>query len=114
MALVHVYNGVGSDCNTYRFDGPLCNHIKDIDWAHTVILRGGEKIGADYYAKKDDVIFIRRIPSTATTAAIIIIAAAVVVGGIVTGVNLYNQHEQLQKLEEAQKAAKSEIGRAHV
>lgn len=107
MALVHVYNGVGSDCNTYRFDGPLCNHIKDIDWAHTVILRGGEKIGADYYAKKDDVIFIRRIPSTATTAAIIIIAAAVVVGGIVTGVNLYNQHEQLQKLEEAQKAAKS-------
>ena len=107
MALVHVYNGVGSDCNTYRFDGPLCNHIKDIDWAHTVILRGGEKIGADYYAKKDDVIFIRRIPSSMTTAAIIIIAAAVIVGGIVTGVNLYKQREQLQKLEEAQKAAKS-------
>jgi hypothetical protein len=107
MALVHVYNGVGSDCNTYRFDGPLCNHIKDIDWAHTVILRGGEKIGADYYAKKDDVIFIRRIPSSMTTAAIIIIASAIVVGGIVTGVNLYKQREQLQKLEEAQKAAKS-------
>ena len=106
MAVIHLYDGINKK-TTYTFNGRLSEHIHGVDWAKSIILRGGYRIPADYEVQPNDVIFIRKTPGAATTVAIAVVATALVAGGVAVGVSMYNQKKQLAEMEKASKAAKA-------
>ena len=106
MAVIHLYDGINKK-TTYTFNGRLSDHIHGVDWAKSIILRGGYRITADYEVQPNDVIFIRKTPGAATTVAIAVVATALVAGGVAVGVSMYNQKKQLAEMEKASKAAKA-------
>ena len=106
MAVIHLYDGINKK-TTYTFNGRLSDHIHGVDWAKSIILRGGYRITVDYEVQPNDVIFIRKTPGAATTVAIAVVATALVAGGVAVGVSMYNQKKQLAEMEKASKAAKA-------
>lgn len=115
MALIHVYSGL-NEKETYRFDGKLCDHIKGVDWENSICLKGGYKITPDYEVQKDDVIYVRKLPTAGvSTSTLVIIALAVtaVAAGVTAGVALYQSAEAQKKLEENEKAAKAASEKAN-
>jgi len=110
MALIHVYNGIGQDVTTYEASGVLKDVLTNIDWEHALILKAGKAIPCDYEAQDDDIIFIRILPAAATSiliATTVLLAVAGIAAGVAVGVTLYQQREQLEALQKAQKNAKA-------
>ena len=105
MAVIHYYDGINKK-TTYTFNGRLRDHIKNIDWGNSIILRGGFRLNADYEVQPDDIIYIRKTPGAAT-AAIIIGVTAIVAGGVALGVSIYNNKKTMAAMEKASKAAKA-------
>lgn len=105
MALIYVYNGVGKDCDIYNNDGKICNIVKGIDLEKSLIISKGEKLKADYVAKKDDVIFIRRLPKDPVTA--IVVGGAAILGFCAFGTALEqkNKNDKMQAEMDKQAAA---------
>lgn len=106
MALIHVFDGLNRK-TTYTFSGKLSEHIKDVDWKNSIILRGGYRIQSDYEVRPDDIIYVRKTPAAATTVAIIAIATVAVAAGVIAGVSAYKANQAQKEMEEAQKAAKA-------
>ena len=110
MALIHVYNGIGQDVTTYEASGVLKDVLTNIDWEHALILKAGNAISCDYDAQEDDIIFIRILPAAATSiliATTVLLAVAGIAAGVVVGVKMYEQRQQLEALQKAQKNAKA-------
>jgi len=110
MALIHVYNSIGQDVTTYEASGVLKDALTNIDWEHALILKAGKAIPCDYEAQDDDVIFIRKLPKDPVSALIavsVVLAVAGIAAGVAVGVKLYQQREQLEALQKAQKNAKA-------
>lgn len=105
MAVIHYYDGINKK-TTYTFNGRLRDHIKNIDWEKSIVLRGGFRLNADYEVQPDDIIYIRKTPGAAT-AAIIIGVTAIVAGGVALGVSIYNNKKAMAAMENASKAAKA-------
>ena len=105
MAVIHYYDGINKK-TTYTFNGRLRDHIKNIDWEKSIVLRGGFRLNADYEVQPDDIIYIRKTPGAAT-AAIIIGVTAIVAGGVALGVSIYNNKKAMAAMENASKAAKT-------
>lgn len=103
MAVIHYFDGINKK-TTYTFNGRLSEHIKGIDWEHSVILRGGYRLNADYEVQPDDVIFIRKTPAALAT---FLTVTAVVIAGVTIGDQLYKQKKALAEMEKASKAAKA-------
>ena len=109
MALLHVYNGINSK-KTYEISGRLGDNDVGIDWKNSVLLKSGYRINSDYVVKSDDIIFARLAPSAATTVSTVLAVTAivaVVAGGVAVGVTMYNQQQELKKLEQEQQKAKA-------
>ena len=110
MALIHVYNSIGEDVTTYNANGILKDALPALDWEHALILKAGKAIPCDYEAQDDDIIFIRMLPAAATSiliATAIVLAVAGIATGVVVGVKMYQQRQQLEALQKAQKNAKA-------
>ena len=110
MALIHVYNGIGQDVTTYETCGVLKDALPSIDWEHALILKAGKAIPCDYEVQNDDIIFIRILPAAATSiliATTVLLAVAGIAAGVVVGVKMYEQRQQLEALQKAQKNAKA-------
>lgn len=105
MALIYVYNGVGKDCDIYNNDGKICDIVKGIDLEKSLIISKGEKLKADYVAKKDDVIFIRRLPKDPVTA--IVVGGAAILGFCAFGTALEqkDKNDKMQAEMDKQAAA---------
>lgn len=106
MAVIHYFNGINKK-TTYTFNGRLSDHIKDVDWEKSIILRGGFRLNPDYEVQPDDVIYIRRIPGDPVGIIVTTIAVTAIVYGVAKGVNEYKKEKQLAEIEKANKAAKA-------
>ena len=108
MALIHIYNGIKTR-TTYTFSGKISEHVKDIDWDNSIILKAGQKITPDYEVQPDDIIYIRKTPTASAVIGVglCIGAVALVAGAVSVGVTIYNNKKQLAELESATAAAKA-------
>lgn len=112
MALIHVFDGINKH-TSYTFNGKLKDHIKNVDWENSVILKGGYRIDENYEVQPDDVLYIRKVPAaavSATTLAWIAVGAAVTAiagAGVAVGVSIYNNKKAKAAMEDAQKASKA-------
>nr|DAM54543.1 MAG TPA: Fibronectin type III protein [Caudoviricetes sp.] len=112
MALIHVFDGINKH-TSYTFNGKLKDHIKNVDWENSVILKGGYRIDENYEVQPDDVLYIRKVPAAAvsdTTLAWKAVGAAVTAiagAGVAVGVSIYNNKEAMAAMEDAQKASKA-------
>ena len=106
MALIHVFDGINRK-TTYTFNGRISEHIKDIDWNNSIILRGGFRLNADYEVQPDDVIFIRKTPGDPVTAAVLVTTTLVLVGGVALGSSINTKNKVQKELDKASKAAKA-------
>ena len=109
MALVHVFDGI-SKKTSYTFSGKIKDHIKNVDWENSVILKGGYRIDENYEVQPDDVLYIRKTPTAATALAVtaIVVGVVALVGtGVAVGVSIYNNKKALAAMEDAEKASKA-------
>lgn len=104
MAVIHYFDGINKK-TTYTFNGRLSDHIKNVDWGKSIILRGGFRLNPDYEVQSDDVIYIRKIP--AVGAVVTTIAVVAIVGGISYGLMENKKNRELREMEKASKAAKA-------
>ena len=47
MALIHVFDGIKKH-TSYTFSGKIKDHINNVDWENSVILKGGYRIDENY------------------------------------------------------------------
>src|SRR5574344_2245499 len=111
MALIHVFDGLNHE-TTYTFSGKLSEHITDVDWAHSIILRGGYRIENDYEVQPDDIIYIRRTPSGFENYTPLDWVLTIITAGLYIpfkfGYDLYQKQKELNRiLEDNQKKQKS-------
>lgn len=109
MALIHVFDGINKH-TSYTFSGKIIDHINNVDWENSIILKGGYRIDENYEVQPDDVLYIRKTPTGATALAVTAIVAGVValVGtGVAVGVSIYNNKKAMAAMEDAQKASKA-------
>lgn len=106
MALIHVFDGINKK-TTYTYNGRLKDHINNVDWDNSVILKGGYRIDENYELQPDDIIYIRKTPAAATTAAIVVGVIAIVAAGVSVGVSIYQNKKAMAKMEEAEKESKA-------
>ncbi|MCQ2411018.1 MAG: hypothetical protein MJ053_06055, partial [Elusimicrobiaceae bacterium] len=109
MALIHVFDGINKH-TSYTFSGKIKDHINNVDWKNSIILKGGYRIDENYEVQPDDVLYIRKTPTGATALAVTAIVAGVValVGtGVAVGVSIYNNKKAMAAMEDAQKASKA-------
>lgn len=109
MALIHVFDGINKH-TSYTFSGKIKDHINNVDWENSIILKGGYRIDENYEVQPDDVLYIRKTPTVATALAVTAIVAGVValVGtGVAVGVSIYNNKKAMAAMEDAQKASKA-------
>lgn len=112
MALIHVFDGINKH-TSYTFSGKIKDHINNVDWENSVILKGGYRIDENYEVQPDDVLYIRKTPAaavSATTLAWIAVGAAVTAiagAGVAVGVSIYNNKKAKAAMEDAQKASKA-------
>jgi hypothetical protein len=86
MGIINVLKGLGSDKETYNFNGILSENL-DLRWKHCKIYLGSQELDLHYEVKEEDVVLIREYPGIATIGiggilAIVSIVAAGVTGGI--------------------------------
>lgn len=95
--MVLLYEGVGKDCEKYRFTGRIRDNVR-INFEEYIILRNGERITPDYNVLEDDIIYIRKLPK-GTTAAIVMAVVGVVaaVGAVVYS---YIQQKKINDMNE--------------
>lgn len=109
MALIHVFDGINKH-TSYTFSGKIKDHINNVDWENSIILKGGYRIDENYEVQPDDVLYIRKTPTVATalavTAIVVGVVALVGIGGAV-GVSIYNNKKAMAAMEDAQKASKA-------
>jgi len=109
MALIHVFDGI-SEKTTYTFNGKIKDHLKNVDWENSVILRGGYRIDENYEVQPDDILYIRKTPTGATAlvvTAIVVGVVALVGTGVAVGVSIYNNCKAMAAMEDAEKASKA-------
>src|SRR5574344_90805 len=111
MALIHVFDGLNHE-TTYTFSGKLSEHITDVDWAHSIILRGGYRIENDYEVQPDDIIYIRRTPTGFDNYTPLDWVLTIITAGLYIpfkfGYDLYQKQKELNRiLEDNQKKQKS-------
>ncbi len=111
MALIHVFDGINKH-TSYTFSGKIKDHINNVDWENSIILKGGYRIDENYEVQPDDVLYIRKTPTGATALAVTAIVAGVValVGtGVAVGVSICNNKKAMAAMEDAQKASKAAV-----
>lgn len=107
MALIHVFDGI-NEHTSYTFSGKIKDHIKNVDWENSIILKGGYRIDENYEVQPDDVIFIRKTPTSDPVSWAIGLGALAVIGaGISVGISIYNAKVADEKMKEAQKKNKA-------
>lgn len=105
MALIHVFDGINKK-TTYTYNGRLKDHINNVDWENSVILKGGYRIDENYELQPDDIVYIRKTPAAATVAVVVGVMA-LVAAGVSIGVSIYQNKKAQEKMEEAEKASKA-------
>ena len=109
MALIHVFDGINKH-TSYTFSGKIKDHINNVDWENSVILKGGYRIDENYEVQPDDVLYIRKTPAAAVSLAawgVIAGVTALVGAGVAVGVSIYNNKKAMAAMEDAQKASKA-------
>ena len=106
MALIHVFDGI-NEHTSYTFSGKIKDHIKNVDWETSIILKGGYRIDENYEVQPEDVLYIRKTPKSPVTAAIVIGVLALVGTGVAIGVSVYNNRKAMAAMKDAQKASKA-------
>ena len=107
MALIHVFDGI-NEHTSYTFSGKIKDHIKNVDWENSIILKGGYRIDENYEVQPDDVIFIRKTPTSDPVSWAIGLGALAIIGaGISVGISIYNAKVADEKMKEAQKKNKA-------
>lgn len=109
MALIHVFDGINTH-TSYTFSGKIKDHINNVDWDNSVILKGGYRIDENYEVQPNDVLYIRKTPTGATALAVtaIVVGVVALVGtGVAVGVSIYNNKKAIAAMEDAQKASKA-------
>ena len=109
MALIHVFDGINTK-TTYTFNGRIKDHIKNVDWENSLILRGGYRIDENYEVQPDDILYIRKTPASGTAllvTAIVVGVVALAGAGVAVGVSIYNNRKAMAAMEEAEKASKA-------
>lgn len=110
MALIHVFDGINKH-TSYTFNGKIKDHIKNVDWENSVILKGGYRIDENYEVQPEDVLYIRKTPAAAVSLAawgVIAGVTALVGAGVAVGVSIYNNKKAMAAMEAAQQASKTE------
>lgn len=108
MALIHVFDGITTK-TTQTFNGKLKDHIKNVDWKNSLILKSGYRIDENYEVKPDDIIYVRKTPADATALAITAVVVGVIAfigGGVAVGVSIYNAKQAEKAMEDAEKKSK--------
>lgn len=108
MALIHVFDGI-SKKTTYTFNGRITDHIKNVDWNNSLILRGGYRIDENYEVQPNDILYVRKTPAAASAlifAGVGFGVQALIVGGIALGTSINQNKKALAAMEDAQKASK--------
>lgn len=95
--MVLLYEGVGKDCEKYRFTGRIRDNVR-INFEEYIILKNGERLTPDYEVREDDIIYIRKLPK-GTTAAIVM-AVVGVVAAVGAGVYSYIQQKKINDMNE--------------
>lgn len=106
MALIHIFDGINKK-TTYTYNGRLKDHINNVDWENSVILKGGYRIDENYELQPDDIIYIRKTPATSVTVAVVVGVIAIVAAGVSVGVSIYQNKKAMAKMEEAEKESKA-------
>lgn len=95
--MVLLYEGVGKECEKYRFTGRIRDNVR-INFEEFIILKNGERLTPDYEVREDDIIYIRKLPK-GTTAAIVM-AVVGVVAAVGAGVYSYIQQKKINDMNE--------------
>jgi len=95
--MVLLYEGVGKECEKYRFTGRIRDNVR-INFEEYIILRNGERITPDYNVLEDDIIYIRKLPKGATAA--VIMAVVGLVAAVGAGVYSYIQQKKINDMNE--------------
>lgn len=107
MALIHVFDGI-NEHTSYTFSGKIKDHIKNVDWENSIILKGGYRIDENYEVQPEDVLYIRKTPTSDPVSWAIGLGALAIIGaGISVGISMYNANVADEKMKEAQKKNKA-------
>ena len=107
MALIHVFDGINKH-TSYTFSGKIKDHINNVDWENSIILKGGYRIDENYEVQPDDVLYIRKTPTSDPVSWAIGLGALAIIGaGISVGISMYNARVADEKMKEAQKKNKA-------
>lgn len=107
MALIHVFDGI-NEHTSYTFNGKLKDHIKNVDWENSVILKGGYRIDENYEVQPEDVLYIRKTPTSDPVSWAIGLGALAIIGaGVSVGISMYNAKVADDEMKEAQKKNKA-------
>lgn len=107
MALIHVFDGINKH-TSYTFSGKIKDHINNVDWENSIILKGGYRIDENYEVQPDDVLYIRKTPTADPVSWAIGLGALAIIGaGISVGISMYNAKVADEKMKEAQKKNKA-------
>jgi len=97
MGIVNVRKGLGSEIETYSFNGSIRDNL-NLNWEYAEIYMGSEKLDPDYTVKEDDLIIIQEYPEgTGTGSTGWDIFLGVITGGIYTGIIAYNKAKEAEK-----------------
>jgi len=96
MGIVNVRKGLGSELETYNFNGSIRENL-NLNWEYTEIYLGSKKLDPDYIVKEDDLIIIQELPGAAATVVAIVSLVVTLVVGIAVGVYSYVKVKEAEK-----------------
>ena len=94
MALIHVFEGLGTAHETHSFCGRISDCLR-LDFDSYIILRAGKRLSPDSIVGPDDIIYVRRVPSG--VAAVVVAAAVAVTVAVGVGVYAYKKTKAMMK-----------------
>lgn len=112
MGLINIYDTISNKSESVKANGKLKDILPEINFTHSLILKAGNRLSADYEVTEEDVLYIRKIPAavSATVLAGIAIGVSVLAIGVGVGAGIYanKKAEEAQKeMEKAQKNAQN-------
>lgn len=111
MGRISVYDTLTAEHTNYKANGKLKDIFPEINFKHSLVLKAGNRLDADYEVQPDDVLYIRKVPAAIAGIATIAIAIAVVAVGVGVGSYVYankKSEEARKEMEKAQRNAQNQ------
>ena len=107
MGLINIYDTISNENRVVKANGKLKNILTDIDFSHSLVIKGGNRLSGDYEVQPDDVLYVRKIPASTAVMVGITIAVAVVAIGVGVGSAIYAKKKSEEAKAEMEKAQRN-------